>query len=314
MIDDTVLSLYQIPNPPMELVGKGGFGKVFRVFSKLDDRYYAIKRILITEKTTKGALHEIRILASIVHPHIIRYFHSWIEACPIDDEEQHDSDEEEEEDEEEYDRLVYQDNFYYFNIKMEYCQGTLRNYLTNRTAVHPEECYYLMTQIIDGIYFLHKSGIIHRDLKPENILISQYHPIHVKISDFGLAKVFHKDLSLTESTTYAGSFLYASPEQYNGEKYSFSTDIYSLGVMLVEIQYLFSTNMERIVILRDFKTHPHLLDPIHYRELIMDMTHLDPTRRPTIIQMRNVFFDQMLHHPIVICRDIIWDIVHHLPI
>jgi serine/threonine protein kinase len=171
-----------------------------------------------------------------------------------------------------------------------------------------------MTHIIDGLYFLHKNGIIHRDLKPENILFSQKNPIHVKISDFGLAKVFHKDLSLTESTTYAGSFLYASPEQYNGEKYSFSTDIYSLGIMLLEIQCLFATNMERIRVLQNLRQDRIIPSSIHYRELILDMTQSDPMLRPTIIQIRNVFFDHILQHPVVVCRDIVWDVIHNLPL
>jgi serine/threonine protein kinase len=172
----------------------------------------------------------------------------------------------------------------------------------------------MITQIVDGLYFLHKNGIIHRDMKPENILFSSRNPIHIKISDFGLAKVFHKDMSITESTTYAGSFLYASPEQYNGDRYSFSTDIFSLGIILLEIQHIFTTGMERIIVLRDFRSNHAFMKYIHYKDLILEMTDPEPIKRPTIIQIRNMFLDHVIQQPVVICRDIIWDIIHSLPI
>lgn len=305
---DIILALHNDPTS-MELVGKGGFGKVYRMYSALDDRHYAIKRILITENSLKGALHEIRILASIIHPHVIRYFHSWIEARPIAEKIRDESDDDEDEEELE---IIHQDQYYYFNIKMEYCNGTLRDYMMNRRHISINESYDIMTQIIDGLYFLHKNGVIHRDLKPENILIASKSPMDIKISDFGLAKVFHKDLSLTESTTYAGSYLYASPEQYNGWAYSFSTDIYSLGIILFEIQFIFDTNMERIRTIEALRQDRIVSASIHYRDVVLDMTHHDASRRPTIVQMRNIFCDFILMHPVVLCRDLVWEIIHNI--
>lgn len=286
-----------------QLIGRGGFGRVFRVFNKLDDKHYAIKKIIITEGNIKSALHEIRILASIVHPHIIRYYHSWIESKPytpsVDDESSGD---------EEEDVIVSHGSCYFFNIQMEYCHCSLRQFLWNRKTIDVSECYHIMTQVIDGVYFLHRSGIIHRDMKPDNILIYSKNPIVVKISDFGLAKVFQKKLSLTESTTYTGSFLYSSPEQYDGHPYSFSTDIYSLGVILMEIQQEFRTESERVHCMRAFKERKTIPSHTLYTDLILEMTRDDATCRPSIIQLHH-FFNQMIHSPVVMCRDIVWEIV-----
>jgi hypothetical protein len=53
---------------------------------------------------------------------------------------------------------------------------------------------------------------------------------------------------------------------------------------------------------------------IHYKDLILEMTDPEPIKRPTIIQIRNMFLDHVIQQPVVICRDIIWDIIHSLPI
>jgi len=299
---DGVLALYNYhyKEEEMDLIGKGGFGRVFRVFNKLDDRFYAIKKIHVRENNIKGALHEIRILASVVHPHVIRYYHSWIEGCACVK-----NQEEEEENEEE------DSSNYFFHIQMEYCETSLREYLWNRRAVDIEACYNIMSQILDGLRFLHTNGIIHRDLKPDNILLFSRNPMQVKISDFGLAKVFHKKLTMTESSTYAGSFLYASPEQYNGESYSFSTDIYSLGVLLLEIQKIFATDMERILTLNAFREFHTIPCDIRYGDLLLRMTALAPCERPSVIQLQGIFFNA-IHHPALLCRDILWEIIYHL--
>ncbi|NBN99174.1 MAG: hypothetical protein EBV19_08080, partial [Flavobacteriia bacterium] len=218
------------------MIGRGGFGKVYRVFNKLDDQHYAIKRILMTENSIKGALHEIRILARINHVNIVRYYNSWIQTKQIslknDDPSFIEGDDESSFTEED-DIVIRHDQCFYFFIQMEFCQGTLKSYLYSRE--NNDNNMTICRQIIDGLHFLHTSGVIHRDMKTENILIYSYHPMHIKISDFGLAKVLSPTLNMTESTIYTGSYLYASPEQYKGISYSFSTDIYSLGIIFFEL-------------------------------------------------------------------------------
>lgn len=310
---EAILSLYQdgsrFQQEETELIGRGGFGRVFRVFNKLDDRYYAIKKILVTESNIKGALHEIRILASVIHPRIIRYFHSWIESRPVSSSAEDLVDTNADDDDDDDEQIVtMQGRCYFVNIQMEYCEGSLRQYLWSRCAVDVPACYHIMSQIVEGLEFLHRSGIVHRDMKPDNILLYTRNPIRIKISDFGLAKVFHKQLSTTECTTYLGSYLYASPEQYAGRGCSYPTDIYSLGILLLEIQKIFRTEMERICCLTAFREQGTLPLDVHYKDLLLEMTHADPAFRATLPRLRGIF-EQPNDLPILWCRDVVWDVI-----
>jgi len=305
-----IMTLSSIENERQEeLIGRGGFGKVFRVFSSLDDQYYAVKKIIITEGNIKSALHEIRILASMIHPNIIRYYHSWIESKPYSRNEDNDTDSSSDDDEDRDDIVVHHGECYFFNIQMEYCTGSLRQFLWDRRVIDERVCHRIITQVVEGLYFLHRNSVIHRDIKPDNILL-HHNPLVVKISDFGLAKVFRKKLSLTESTTYTGSLLYASPEQYDGRAYSFSTDIYSLGVILLEIQQRFRTESERIRCLQSFRIRREIPGHTNFKDLILDMTHEDADARPTARQLHVLFNEIDQSPPVFVCRDIVWEIVY----
>ena len=309
-----------------DVIGRGGFGKVFRIYNKLDDQYYAIKKILLTENSVKGALHEIRILAKINHPHIVRYYNSWVQSKPLRDEsfrnDDHDHDDEDVSDNTE-EIIVRQDRCFYCYIQMEYCMGTLKTYLRDRSRIRHDQQdrhdhqqdrhdhqqdHIVREQILNGLHFLHSSGVIHRDVKPDNILVYRQDPIHIKISDFGLAKVFSSKLQATESTLYTGSTLYASPEQYNGLSYSFPTDVYSMGIVFLELSSRFSTEMERITSIRALREERKISEDIPYKDIIMNMTDTDPSRRPTTAGLLSHFVAER-DQPSLYCRDIVWEIV-----
>ena len=85
-------------------------------------------------------------------------------------------------------------------------------------------------QIADGLAAAHKQGLVHRDIKPSNILLENGVE-RVKITDFGLARAAD-DASVTQSGTVAGTPMYMSPEQANGEPIDFRSDLFSLGSVL----------------------------------------------------------------------------------
>jgi serine/threonine protein kinase len=284
-----------------QLIGKGGFGKVYRVFNNLDNQYYAIKQIRVSKENLTHALNEIRILASISHPHVIRYHHSWISSC-CNEMEEDDYDE----DDSEEDMLVETDggNVYFFNIQMEYCVSTLRKYLTERTVVDVSHCYTIIYQMMEGLMFLHQHSIIHRDVKPDNVLISSFQPFHIKITDFGLAK---KIATSPDASSYVGTCLYAAPEQ-SEKKFYYASDVYSVGIIMLEIQYLFSTEMERIKCIQDLK-QKRKVSCVYFSSLLLEMTDPDPTQRPTLSQIKNKWFVSM-ETPLILCRDLVWYIVN----
>lgn len=299
--------LLQDANPDYQLIGKGGFGRVFKVFHQLDNQYYAIKQIRVAEHNLENALQEIRILASISHPHIIRYCHSWISSTPCHEEDL--SDDEEDNDDCEHQPMVLHKNpFYYFNIQMEYCLSTLRKYLIERNFLDVSICSMIVFQITQGLYFLHSNAIIHRDLKPDNVLISSFDPFHIKITDFGLAKKTNRNCLLThEASSYVGSFLYSAPEQLEQKLFSYASDVYSLGIIMFEIQHLYQTEMERVLSIQRLRRERQV-ECLYFHHLIRDMTDPDPTLRPTISMLRNQYFTD-LKDPVIFCRDLVWQMI-----
>ena len=91
-------------------------------------------------------------------------------------------------------------------------------------------------QLIDGISACHKAGVCHRDIKPQNLLLDSNFVL--KIADFGLSKVFeNNDIdsngNLSPMETFAvGTRGYQAPEILNHEKYTYSCDVFSCGVVL----------------------------------------------------------------------------------
>jgi len=129
-------------------------------------------------------------------------------------------------------------------LVMEFVQGeTLGSIIKRDGALHPSLAAELFNQILDGVKAAHDEGIIHRDLKLENILITQdedNQPL-VKILDFGLAKLSRVEMDETASAptttagTIMGTFGYMSPEQLSGGEVDLRSDLFSIGVMTVEV-------------------------------------------------------------------------------
>ena len=131
-------------------------------------------------------------------------------------------------------------------IATEFVDGeTLRHRLGGPPMELPE-VLNIGIQIAEALEEAHAAGIIHRDIKPENVMLRR--SIHVKVLDFGLAKLMEKpgsDDTDTEAVTRAlvqtdagmvlGTSQYMSPEQARGKPVDARTDIWSLGVVLYEM-------------------------------------------------------------------------------
>ena len=89
----------------------------------------------------------------------------------------------------------------------------------------------IMVKILEGLDYAHRKGVVHRDIKPANIHIGD--DGHVKIMDFGIARVSTSEI--TKTGMVLGTVSYMSPEQVAGEKVDGRSDIFAVGVMLYEL-------------------------------------------------------------------------------
>ena len=118
-------------------------------------------------------------------------------------------------------------------LVMEYVSGrTLKEVIQQRGKLPYKVAAQIGIRILSALQHAHKNGIIHRDIKPQNILVDSEG--HVKVSDFGIARVAGAN-TITTDDSVMGSVYYFSPEQANGKNVTFASDLYSVGVVLYEM-------------------------------------------------------------------------------
>ncbi len=186
------------------LIGKGGFGVVFKAYDSELNRVVAIKA-LAPHLMSSGAARqrfarEAQASAAIVHDHVV----------PIYD-------------------VVSQDDACYF--VMQYIPGpSLQERVDRRGPLPVEDILRIASQMAAGLQAAHDQGLVHRDVKPGNVLLEESVD-RVLISDFGLARTAD-DASLTHSGAITGTPHYMSPEQALGETIDGRSDLFSLGSVI----------------------------------------------------------------------------------
>ena len=188
----------------LEVLGKGGFGIVFRAFDETLQRVVAIKvlsaQIAATSPARKRFLREARSSAKVRHENIVQVYA--VEEQP----------------------LPY--------LVMEFIPGeTLQERLDRTGPLETAEVLQIGRQIALGLAAAHGAGLIHRDIKPGNILLEAGPHPHVKITDFGLARAAD-DASMTQSGTVAGTPMFMAPEQARGDTLDHRADLFSFGSVL----------------------------------------------------------------------------------
>ncbi|UUO05348.1 protein kinase [Blastopirellula sp. J2-11] len=186
-----------------ELIGRGGFGIVFKGFDQRLHRVVAIKvlnpEMAATSPARKRFLREARATAAIRHENVVSIYS--VEDTPIP------------------------------FLVMEYIDGkTLQQLIDETGPLDLPAILRIGQKIADGLEAAHQKGLIHRDLTPGNILIESGTG-QVKVVDFGLVRVAD-DASESQSAVIAGTPLYMSPEQAQGYKLDCRSDLFSLGSVL----------------------------------------------------------------------------------
>jgi serine/threonine protein kinase len=159
---------------------------------------------------------EIMILSNLNHPNIIRFYDTFVSS-----------------------------NSYYLII--EYLDGgELFDRIVEKHTYTEKEARDVCSIIFDTVNHCHTHRITHRDLKPENLLLlSRDNDTNLKIADFGFAKMTPSEDSLT---TFCGSPMFVSPEILSKKPYGTKTDMWSIGVRAVMLNYYYVTKPYKLTI------------------------------------------------------------------
>jgi len=132
------------------------------------------------------------------------------------------------------------------HLIMEYCDGgdlrkKIRQKINNQEFFSYETIRSWMIQLCQAVRVIHAAEIVHRDIKPENIFLHGASE-SVKIGDLGISRSIDVQ-SGQRAKTRIGTPRYVSPEVLRGDDYYFSTDIWSLGILLCEL-----CTLDRVII------------------------------------------------------------------
>lgn len=207
-----------------ELIGRGGFGAVYRGEHLAMQRSVAIKLLDARSRgagerasTTHRFSREAKVISQLESSSTITVYDYGVEGG-----------------------LCY--------LIMEFVDGhSLKELLAQVPVLDANRVVRIAIQILDSLDEAHHYNILHRDLKPANVMLTRDFRGHerVKVVDFGIAKVFEdlRDASsqggdqgnLTQEGAFIGTPRYAAPEQLFAQQLSPATDVYSVGVMMWEM-------------------------------------------------------------------------------
>lgn len=295
-------------------IGAGGFGSVYEAVHIIENRKYALKFVKICSLDFDK--REVKILASLNHPNVLKYYTSWItpfhkwNSCSEGSGKENSDcivsfgkeitlsennsamiSTEPKSKNVKSSELIYDACLV---IQTELCSPNKNlKVLIDEGEIFTmsdEKRRNLFLDIVSGLQYIHNKGIMHRDLKPPNILIDRDN--RAKIGDFGFArkcelspagKTSENDLSQN-----VGTYLYVAPEVKNSTVYDKNADIYSLGMILFEMYHKMGSGTERIEIMEKLKKQEfcdlnNIPDEFsNIRILVKSLLCHDPSLRETL--------------------------------
>lgn len=249
------------------VLGVGGMAQVHRGYDRLLDRPVAVKvfhrHLLDDPITVARALSEIRVLARLDHPHLVRLDDAFFpEASATDGGGL---------------RSPY--------LVMELVDGpTLAEEVRGR-AMEPARAAVIGAGLAEALAHVHSAGVVHRDVKPANVLLTGEGT--AKLADFGIA-LLGEDPRHTTTGMLVGTAGYLAPEQIRGGTVTGATDVHALGLVVLECltgvrEYPGTGIAAAVARLHREPEIPVVLGG-SWVELLGAMTEEDPSQRPGAAQ------------------------------
>ncbi|KAL7721167.1 Protein kinase [Entamoeba marina] len=187
----------------LEKIGEGGVGDVFRATTKADGLPVALKRMRITKKTKKAILTEVSTLNEYRHENVVSYIECYL-----------------------INEMLW--------LIMEYMDGGCLTDVIDQHEILPldeGQIGFVCYETLKALTYLHSFHCVHRDIKSDNILLKT--DGSVKLSDFGYAAQLTKQKQ--NRTSIVGTPYWMAPELIRSQKYDEKVDIWSLGIMCMEM-------------------------------------------------------------------------------
>jgi eukaryotic-like serine/threonine-protein kinase len=240
----------------LSVIGTGGVATVYRATDEQLGRDVALKVIpaaAVGSAELKRVEDEVRLIASLSHPALVTLFDVVIDESGS-------------------------------VLVMQLVDGEDLSARVSRAALPAAEVAAIGSSVAGALAFVHESGVIHRDVKPANILLPSTGPQPALLADFGIARLVDS-AGITATGTIIGTASYLSPEQARGGALDGATDVYSLGLVLLEAltgeRAFPGTALESVA--ARLSNDPPIADSVtpEWRDLLERMLHRDPTARPT---------------------------------
>lgn len=186
----------------VELIGKGGFGEVYRAYQPTVGREVAIKVIMRRHANEPDFIRnfesEAKMVARLEHPYVVPLFDYWREPTGA-------------------------------YIVMRYLRGGSLKDEMSQSSIPLLRVADILDNICSALWSAHRNRVAHRDIKPANIMMDNERRAY--LSDFGLAIEVGED----RFDNLVGTWLYMPPERIQNKKQSHTIDVYSLGIMTFQM-------------------------------------------------------------------------------
>lgn len=168
-------------------------------------------------------------------------------------------------------------------LVMEYLQGqSLREHMQSQGPLPMPMALDLASQLLLAMIHAHAKGFIHRDLKPDNVFLLNQAGLrlHVRVLDFGIARIFHREEALEAATlTRTGAILgtprYMAPEQLAGHPADVRADLYSFALVMHEA---LTGTLPYVTTKRLVELRPDV--PLELQRILDECLRQDPDERP----------------------------------
>lgn len=181
------------------VIGKGGFGKVWKVEMKKTNRLFAMKEMLkcriISKRSVTSVMNERKLLSSLKHPFLVNMHYA------------------------------FQDRENLYLVMDLLNGGDLRYHISKHRKFTEEQTRFFLACLILCLEYSHNKGVIHRDIKPENLVFDSTG--YLRLTDFGIARIWNPENAKDTSGTPG----YMAPEVMCRQNHGVAVDYFAIGVI-----------------------------------------------------------------------------------